>query len=156
MSPRAVSGDGQVRSHGDFRSVDGRFVRVRFGVAATTDLRVRGIFSGSLWWWADNRDVAAQRASRIAHRKVRAAAKKPALHLWFEVGTNDETADRDGNGVIHAIQDTRERMDELVAKGFRPGADTTYREVAGGEHNDATLARVVPEFLRWARPPARG
>ena len=115
-----------------------------------------GVFSGSLWWRTDNGGVAAQQASRIPHLNVRRAPAKPALRLWFEAGTRDETADRDGNGVIDAIQDTRELMAELAAKGFRPGADLAYHEIAGGEHNEETWARALPDFLRWALPPDGG
>ncbi|MBI2815033.1 MAG: esterase family protein [Opitutae bacterium] len=113
-----------------------------------------GIFSGSLWWRADDSSPAAQQASRIMHRQVRATAERPALRLWFQAGTRDETEDRDGNGVIDAIQDTTELMDELVAKGFRPGHDLAYHEAAGGEHHESTWARALPEFLRWALPPS--
>jgi enterochelin esterase family protein len=112
-----------------------------------------GVFSGSLWWRADNAGPEAQQASRIAHRTVRATAGRPALRLWFQAGTRDETEDRDGNGVIDAIQDTTELMDELAAKGFRPGTDMAYHLVEGGEHHESTWARALPEFLRWALPP---
>ena len=112
-----------------------------------------GVFSGSLWWRADDAGVAAQQSSRIAHARVRAAPVKPALRLWFEAGTRDETADRDGNGVIDAIQDTTELVDELVARGFQRGDDVVYREIEGGEHHESTWARALPEFLRWAVPP---
>jgi enterochelin esterase-like enzyme len=112
-----------------------------------------GIFSGSLWWRADNASVAAQQASRIAHRSVRETAGQPALRLWFEAGTRDEAADRDGNGVIDAIQDTLELMDELETKGFKRGRDLAYHEVEGGEHHESTWAQALPEFLRWALPP---
>src|SRR5258708_29171907 len=112
-----------------------------------------GIFSGSLWWRADNSSVAAQQASRIAHRRVRETKARPELRLWFQAGTRDETADRDGNGVIDAIQDTTELVDELVAKGFRRGDDVAYHESDGGEHHESTWARALPEFLRWALPP---
>lgn len=111
-----------------------------------------GIFSGSLWWRADDSSVAAQQASRLAHRTVREAATRPALRLWFQAGTRDEAADRDGNGVIDAIQDTTELVDELVAKGFRCGDDVAYHELEGGEHHESTWARALPEFLRWAWP----
>jgi enterochelin esterase-like enzyme len=114
---------------------------------------VAGIFSGSLWWRADNTDVAAQQASRIAHRNVRKARAQPALRLWFEAGTLDEAADRDGNGVIDAIQDTHELMDALAVAGLTRGVEMTYHEVAGGGHSEATWARALPEFLRWAFPP---
>jgi enterochelin esterase family protein len=112
-----------------------------------------GIFSGSLWWRADDSSPVVQQTSRIAHRKVRAAASKPALRLWFEAGTRDESADRDGNGIIDAIQDTLELMDELEAKGFQRGTDMAYHQMEGGEHHESTWARALPEFLRWALPP---
>jgi enterochelin esterase family protein len=111
-----------------------------------------GIFSGSLWWRADDSSVAAQQASRIAHRLVRETAARPPLRLWFQAGTRDEAADRDGNGIIDAIQDTTELLDELVVKGFRRGDDLVYHEIEGGEHHESTWARALPEFLRWAFP----
>lgn len=111
-----------------------------------------GVFSGSLWWRTDNSGPAAQQASRIAHRLVREAAAKPPLRLWFQAGTEDESSDRDGNGVIDAIQDTRELIAELAARGFREGDDVVYVEVPGGRHNEATWAGVLPEFLRWSLP----
>jgi enterochelin esterase-like enzyme len=114
-----------------------------------------GIFSGSLWWRADNSSPGAQQASRLVHRTVRESARRPALRLWFEAGTRDESADRDGDGVIDAIQDTRELIAELEAKGFRPGVDLTYRQMENGEHHEATWARALPEFFRWALPPRR-
>jgi enterochelin esterase family protein len=111
-----------------------------------------GVFSGSLWWRSDDSTVAARQASRIAHDQVRAAATRPPLRLWFQAGTRDETADRDGNGVIDAIQDTTELIDELAVKGFRRGHEVVYHEVPGGEHHESTWARALPEFLRWAFP----
>jgi iron(III)-enterobactin esterase len=112
-----------------------------------------GIFSGSLWWRSDNSSPSAQQVSRLVHRAVRAAVSQPALRLWFEAGTRDESADRDGDGVIDAIQDTRELIAELEAKGFRPGVDLAYRQMENGEHHEATWARALPEFFRWALPP---
>ncbi|MDB6094951.1 MAG: putative esterase [Verrucomicrobia bacterium] len=113
---------------------------------------IAGVFSGSFWWRTDDSNVASQQASRVAHRRVRETAAAPALRLWFEAGTRDEQADRDGNGVIDAIQDTTELVDELAAKGFRRGKDVVYFEVRDGEHNPATWARALPHFLAWAFP----
>ncbi|WP_438480034.1 alpha/beta hydrolase [Oleiharenicola lentus] len=113
---------------------------------------VAGIFSGSLWWRDDSASLIGQQVSRIAHRNVRELGAKPALRLWFEAGTRDETDDRDNNGVIDAIQDTTELMDELERKGFVPGKDMNYLQMEGGEHNEATWALALPEFLRWALP----
>lgn len=109
-----------------------------------------GIFSGSLWWRGSDANPIAQQNSRLAHQLVRDTVMKPALRLWFQAGTADETEDRDGNGVIDAIQDTTELIDELVAKGFQRGRDVEYHEIRGGEHNERTWARALPKFLDWA------
>jgi enterochelin esterase-like enzyme len=113
---------------------------------------VVGIFSGSFWWRTSEASVAEQQASRIIHQRVRASESKPPLRLWFQAGTLDEQEDRDGNGVIDAIQDTTELVDELVAQGFSRGRDVIYHETAGGRHHPSTWARELPEFLRWAFP----
>lgn len=109
-----------------------------------------GVFSGSLWWRAANAGPALQQSSRIAHQLVRSTAVKPAVRLWFQAGTKDETCDRDGNGVIDAIQDTTELIDELVARGFQSGSDVAYHEIVGGEHHERTWSQALPVFLRWA------
>ena len=111
-----------------------------------------GVFSGALWWRGDNSSAAAQQASRIIHRRVRKCSVKPALRLWFQAGTKDELEDRDENGVIDAIQDTTELMDELRARGFRPGTDLQYLEIVDGQHHETTWAEALPDFLRWAWP----
>lgn len=111
-----------------------------------------GIFSGSFWWRADNSSPAAQQASRLAHRFVRETSRRPRLRLWFSAGTKEEDGDRDHNGVIDAVQDTTELLAELERRGFRRGAGLEYVEIAGGEHNEATWAKVLPGFLEWAGP----
>lgn len=111
-----------------------------------------GIFSGSFWWRGEGGDWRAAQRSRLAHKLVRETAAKPALRLWFEAGTADETDDRDGNGVIDSIQDTTELIDELAAKGFRRDADVAYHEVPGGRHHESTWAEALPVFLKWAFP----
>lgn len=113
---------------------------------------VAGLFSGSFWWRTSDASLAEKTSSRIPHRRVRETPAAPRLRLWFEAGTADETSDRDGNGVIDAIQDTTELIDTIAARGLPRGPDLVYHEVAGGEHNQATWARALPEFLRWAFP----
>jgi enterochelin esterase-like enzyme len=110
---------------------------------------VVGVFSGSFWWRTDSVDLQAKTISRIAHNMVRACAQPPALRFWFQAGTEDEKDDRDNNGVIDAIQDTTELMDELALKGYVRERDMTYVQVAGGQHNPSTWAGVLGEFLRW-------
>ena len=81
---------------------------------------------------------------------MRETPRPARLRLWFEVGTKDEAGDRDGNGVIDAIQDTTELIDELGQRGFLRGKDLVYREVKEGRHHESTWAQVLPEFLEWA------
>jgi iron(III)-enterobactin esterase len=113
-----------------------------------------GVFSGSFWWRTNDSTVETKQASRIMHRRVRESGKTPRLRIWLEAGRNDERDDRDGNGVIDAIQDTRELIAELVRKGMREGNDLQYLEVDGG-HNPETWARALPGFLVWAFGPSR-
>lgn len=112
-----------------------------------------GVFSGSFWWRADSKDVQTRTLSRITHEMVRDSARthSPANgRFWFQAGTEDEKEDRDHNGVIDAIQDTTELMDELALKGYRPGTDMVYVEVKGGQHHPNTWAEVLGEFLQFA------
>jgi enterochelin esterase-like enzyme len=111
-----------------------------------------GVFSGSFWWRTAEQDMHARQESRIMHRRVRDTDSPGQLRLWFEAGTCDEKEDRDNNGVIDAIQDTTELMDELELKGFRRGLDMIYTQVEGGEHNQRTWGFVLPYFLRWTFP----
>jgi len=111
-----------------------------------------GVFSGSFWWRSNDSTVATKQASRIMHRQVRETKRAPKIRIWLEAGKQDERDDRDGNGVIDAIQDTQELMDALATKGFREGREMTYFEVDGG-HDPATWGRALPEFLRWAFKP---
>jgi enterochelin esterase-like enzyme len=111
-----------------------------------------GVFSGSFWWRSDDRSVRARVVSRIMHRKVRSASTLPAIRMWFETGTEDETSDRDGDGVIDSIQDTRELIDVLQERGYRLGRDMRYCEVEAGRHDQETWGRVMPDFLEWLWP----
>lgn len=111
-----------------------------------------GVFSGSFWWRTDDTNVMTKQSSRIMHRVVSETPEPPPIKMWFEAGTHDETSDRDGNGVIDAIQDTTELMDALRLKGYRDGKDMVYVQVEGGEHNQQTWAKVLPDFLQWAFP----
>ncbi len=113
-----------------------------------------GVFSGSLWWRTDDADTHARQESRIMHRRVRDTESPGQLRLWFQAGTDDEKEDRDSNGVIDAIQDTTELMDELELKGFRRGLDMIYVQIEGGEHNQRTWGFSLPYFLRWTFPTA--
>ena len=69
--------------------------------------------------------------------------------FFFEVGTLDETEDRNSNGVIDSIDDTCATIDELVKKGYSSKTDIQYLELKDGRHDVATWARAFPEFFKW-------
>jgi len=109
-----------------------------------------GVFSGALWWRHHAFIQGDPDAHRIIHEVVRESRKREGMRFWFQCGTNDETDDRNGNGIIDAIDDTLDLIKELEQKGYRNGPDITYIEVQGGEHNHHTWAKVLPDFLIWA------
>jgi enterochelin esterase-like enzyme len=113
-----------------------------------------GVFSGSFWWRTDDSSPAAKQASRIMHRRIRETSVRPSIRMWFQTGMHDESSDRDGDGVIDAIQDTEELIAELVRKGYHRGTDIVDLTVEG-KHDLPTWKRLLPEFLKWAFPSRR-
>jgi enterochelin esterase-like enzyme len=115
------------------------------------EFRRVGVFSGSLWWRdKDQNDVNFDETyDRIMHRQIRQGQYAPWLKFFFEVGTQDETADRNNNGVIDAIDDTVSLIDELEAKGYSKASDIRYEELKDGKHDVTTWARAFPVFLEW-------
>jgi len=107
---------------------------------------VAGLFSGSLWWRSKDLGKGYTEDDRIMHRVVRETKGKPNLKFWLQTGTKDETADRNRNGIIDAIDDTIDLIKELQTKGYTRD-DITYLEMVGGEHNPATWAKAMPKFL---------
>ena len=110
-----------------------------------------GVFSGSLWWRTVSQDDPAfnEDLHRIMHLQVRNGGYYPWLKFFFETGTMDETADRNQNGIIDAIDDTVSLVDELVKKGYDKNADIKYLELNDGKHDVNTWAKAFPAFLRW-------
>ena len=133
-----------------------------------------GAFSPSFWLSVDNRDANAVQATRIAHALIDAGASMPRPGLFFGVGTNEETDDRDGDGVIDVLDDTRDLIEGWIAAdgttrkglrqlGYSANIDHALRsnrvDVAlylldGGRHDQRSWARMLPVFLQWGYPPA--
>ncbi|WP_420147362.1 alpha/beta hydrolase [Spirosoma sp.] len=117
-----------------------------------------GVFSGSFWWRSKStEDGYRDETDRIMHDLVRKGVYSPNLKFWFETGTDDETSDRNNNGVIDSIDDTLDLISELVRKGYRRDEngqphDIRYVEIVGGQHNQKTWSQIMPDFLTWAFP----
>ncbi len=129
-----------------------------------------GVFSPSFWISEDRSDADSIQATRLVHRLVDKSTPMLRPRMFFAVGTAEETDDRDGDGVIDVIDDTRDLMegwqapDGSVRKGLRQlGLGVSVGQTAqpdyvdaslfileGGHHNQESWARMLPEFLRWA------
>ena len=111
---------------------------------------VVGAFSGSFWWRSKDLAKGYTENDRIMHNIVRNTANKPALRVWLQTGTKDETADRNKNGIIDSIDDTVDLIKEMELKGFKRPTDIRYLEMVGGSHDTTTWAKAMPKFLIWA------
>lgn len=111
-----------------------------------------GVFSGSFWF----RDKDAKDSSysddkdRIIISKIRSSRKRPHLQYWFYAGGNEETADRDKDGTIDVIDDTKDLVDLIKKKNVSTSGDITYIEEKNGTHDYDSWSHVFPQFLIWA------
>ncbi|HVY74688.1 MAG TPA: alpha/beta hydrolase-fold protein [Puia sp.] len=111
------------------------------------------VFSGSLWWRSlDQEDPGySDDRHRLMHSLIRREDYKPGLKFFFECGPADEVEDRNQNGVIDSIDDTKDLIIELMKKGYREDQDIQYLEIPGGAHDTRTWETAMPYFLKWLR-----
>ena len=111
-----------------------------------------GVFSGSFWYrdkdasdatYSDDKD-------RLIINKIRSSRKKPHLKYWFYAGGNEETADRDNDGIIDVVDDTKDLIELIKTKKVCPSADIFYTELKDGKHDSETWSKVFPQFVIWA------
>lgn len=137
---------------------------------------VAGAFSPSFWPAADTTDDGTRQRTRMAQRMVDASTARVGARWFFAVGTDEESSDRDDDGINDAVDDTRDMIDGwqpdagglkgLRQLGYRVNldhaggatrADAALYVLPGGRHEQASWARMLPQFLRWAyavRAPA--
>ncbi|HEX2609140.1 MAG TPA: alpha/beta hydrolase-fold protein [Flavisolibacter sp.] len=109
-----------------------------------------GVFSGSLWWRTKALDDDYNDATdRIMPQLIRQGEWREGLRFYFTTGSMDETADRNGNGIIDSIDDTLAVIQELKDKGYREPEDIRYINYEEGRHDVATWAKALPAFLLW-------
>lgn len=115
------------------------------------EFSVAGVFSGSLWWRTKAlEDDYNDETDRIMHQQVRNGNFHPQLKFFFTTGSLDETADRNGNGIIDSIDDTLALIFELQQLGYDAEKNIRYINYEDGRHDMATWARALPLFLLWA------
>jgi enterochelin esterase-like enzyme len=109
-----------------------------------------GVFSGSFWWRSKAYDEGYTDADRIMHSIVAEGPQREGLRFWLQTGTLDERSDRDKDGIIDSIGDTRDMIRQLVGHGYDYFTDIRYLEIIGGFHNQETWGQALPDFLNWA------
>lgn len=136
-----------------------------------------GAFSPSFWVAGDRADAASVQHSRLALRMVERGPRRDGVRWWFSIGTGEETSDRDGDGVIDAVDDLHDLVDGwrdaqgMSHRGLRQwgyavvegdaahppaGGQVALEVVDGAQHNQVAWAKVLPDFLRWAFPARSG
>ena len=88
--------------------------------------------------------------NRIIINKIRSSRKKPHLKYWFYAGGNEETADRDKDGIIDVVDDTRDLVELIKKKNVSAPQDIIYTEIKEGKHDYDSWSTVFPAFLIWA------
>lgn len=111
-----------------------------------------GVFSGSFWWRDKDANAAdySDEKDRIMLNKIRSSRKKSHLQYWFYAGGNEEKGDRDKDGIIDVIDDTKDLMELIKNKNVALPDDIVYTEIKEGTHDYIYWSHVFPEFLIWA------
>lgn len=111
-----------------------------------------GVFSGSFWW--RDKDAAdpsySDSLNRIMLSKLRSSRKKPHLQYWFYAGAKEETGDRDKDGIIDVVDDTKDLITILKNKNVCPAGDIMYTQDSNGLHDYPYWRQQLPAFLLWA------
>lgn len=103
-----------------------------------------GALSPSLWWGGR------KLITRIGGDETR---KRPHK-VWIDMGSEESSEDDNDNGVPDVIDDLRTLRSVLLAHGFRLGEDLFYREVEGGQHDEAAWCERIGDVLTTFFPPA--
>ena len=111
-----------------------------------------GVFSGSFWW----RDKDASDSgysddkNRIMISKIRSSRKRPHLQYWFYAGGKEETGDRDKDGIIDVIDDSKDLIEIIKKKQVCSPDGIIYTEDPIGTHDPIYWSHYFASFLTWA------
>ncbi len=108
-----------------------------------------GVFSGSFWWRSKALHQGYnEETDRIMHQLIREGKYHEGQKFFFEAGAQDETMDRNKNGIIDSIDDTMGVIEELEKKGYDHNS-IFYLELSDGHHDIPTWGKAMPTFLKW-------
>ena len=111
-----------------------------------------GVFSGSFWWRdKDDKDPAySDERNRIIFEKLKASRKKPGLKYWFYAGDKEEDGDRDKDGIIDVVDDTKDLAGLIKNKNICFPDDIVFVGDPNGKHDYISWSKQLPAFLVWA------
>jgi len=109
-----------------------------------------GVFSGALWWRSKVFSALEPDGNRIVHDQIQ---KEKGIRTnfpkcWFFAGTQEETDDRNQNGVIDVIDDTLDCMKTLQEIGC-PKDDLRYVQLEGGTHDPESWGKGMLDFWEF-------
>lgn len=111
---------------------------------------IAGVLSGSLWWRSKGYNHGYTESDRILFNKIKTLQIPSYFKCWLMAGTNDETCDRNGNGVIDAVDDTLDMYDLLRSKMKNAGLNLQLQIVNGGTHHQSTWKKSYVDFIKFA------
>ena len=82
--------------------------------------------------------------------KIRSSRKKPHLQYWFYAGNKEETGDRDKDGIIDVVDDTKDLINLVKSKNVCSPGDIVYTEDPNGIHDFSSWSHWFGNFLLWA------
>jgi enterochelin esterase-like enzyme len=111
-----------------------------------------GVFSGSFWW--RDKDISdpgySDSLNRVMISEIRSSRKRPKTDFWFYAGGNEETSDRDKDGITDVMDDTKDLIAVIKKKNIPGATSLVYVEGATGKHNYTAWSKQLPAFLIWA------
>lgn len=111
-----------------------------------------GVFSGSFWYRDKDASAAgySDDKNRIMLNKIRSSRKKPHLQYWFYAGDEEEKGDRDKDGIIDVVDDTKDLIEIIKTKNVTSPDDIIFTEIKEGKHDYPSWSHIFPNFLIWA------
>jgi enterochelin esterase-like enzyme len=106
-----------------------------------------GVFSGALWWRSKAFSAVEPDANRIMHDQIKLKAGEGTSfqRFWWMAGTEEETDDRNKNGIIDVIDDTLDCIQAMESVGV-PKEHLRYLQVEGGRHDPESWGACMLDF----------
>ena len=72
------------------------------------------------------------------------------MQYWFYAGSKEEDGDRDKDGIIDAVDDTKDLVELIKTKNVCSPDDIKFITDADGKHDYPWWSKQLSAFLIWA------